>query len=128
MYELWFLLHIYLDCLYLWKMVLVTWKLLNWYCKTFHMLELCLLLESCWIKLLWTFELSWVMLIMLNMCFSCFLKICDWIYSSIILIVIHSKHIYMIYDNYAYFSYIFLLINIMLWSRDCGAKFLTDYC
>ena len=51
------------------------------YWKTFHMLELYLLLESCWIKLLWTFKLSWIVLIMLNMCFSCFLKICSWIYA-----------------------------------------------
>ena len=131
MYELWFLLHIYLDCLCLWKIVLVTWKLMNWYCRSFHMLGLCLLLESCWIKLLWSFKLSWDELIIQNMCFPCFLKICAWIYVSMILIVLHLKHIlhktwFMRIMNIFYLSFCSYIscCDLMIMVQ----KFLKDYC
>ena len=69
------------------------WLLSFEYYWIFHMLEICLLFESWWIKLLWSFELSWDELIMLNMCFPYFLKICVWVCVSMILIVLHLKHI-----------------------------------
>ena len=90
----------------------------------FHMLEICLFLEICWTKLLWSFELSWDELIMLNMCFSCFLKICAWIYAPMILIVLHSKHSLYKHDLWElciffiyFFAHKYHVVILWLWCK-----------